>query len=76
MLQSEEQAMTESSEILPHSLAMFAFNKSSGNPQSQSYNHSGSNRGKGGGRYNNNGNQQQFYSSQPHQNYPPQGYSS
>lgn len=81
MLQSEEQAMTENSENFSHFLAMFAFNnKASGHPQSQFHTQGGSNRGRndskrgrGGGRYNNNG---QLYSSQSHQTYPSQGYSS
>jgi len=64
MLQSEEQAMIEHSDSIPHTLAMFASNcKSNSNSQNPSQNHgsgrgrgkNSSNRGRGGGRYNHNG---------------------
>ena len=74
MLQSEEQAIMEHSDSIPHSLAMFASNsKPNGNPQNPSQNHGSgrgrgrnhySNRGRGGGRFNSNGSQQ-FISQTP-----------
>ena len=67
MLQSEEQAIAEHSDSVPHSLVMFASNasnsKASSSSQNQSQNHGSRkgrgrnhfNRGKGGGRFNHNG---------------------
>ena len=67
MLQSEEQAIAEHSDSVPHSLVMFASNASNNKTSSSSQNHSqnhGSregrgrnhfNRGRGGGRFNHNG---------------------
>ena len=79
MLQSEKQAMIEHLDLVPNSLAMFAFNsKSNSSHQNQSQSH-GSRRGRGrgrnnfnnnkgrGGRFNTNGGQQyggQYFSPQ------------
>ena len=66
MLQSEEQAIMEHSDSIPHSLAMFASNsKPNGNSHNPSQNHgsgrgrgrNNSYRGRGGGRFNSNGGQ-------------------
>lgn len=75
MLQSEEQAMADNSEGVPHSLAIFASNAkpNSGNNQThgseKGRGSNGSNRGKDRGeRYNNNNNGGSLGYS-PHQNY-------
>ena len=74
MLQSEEQAMAENSEIFSHSLAMFASsNKTFGHPQL--YTQGGSNRGRGGNNSSRGRgaerNEQQYHN-QFHQNFSPQ----
>ena len=74
MLQSEEQAMAENSEIFSHSLVMFASNnKTPGHPQS--YTQGGSNRGRGknnSSRGRGCGRNGQQYHNQFHQKFLPQ----
>ena len=73
--------MTDHSDLVHHSLAMFASNsKPNSSSQNQSQSHgfargrgrNNSNRGKGGGRYSNNGGQP--FTPQASQNYSPQSY--
>ena len=78
MLQSEEQAIMEHLDSIPHSLPMFSSNsKPNGNSQNPSQNHGSGkgrgknsfNRGRGGGRFNSNGGQQ--FKSQAPQGFSP-----